>query len=150
MRGSGSGRLRALTPREASIFACLADAAASPEPFLPPVAATDAVPFFDRWVAMSPRRNRLGLRALLYAVEVGPLLQGFHGRLRGLPLSERATYVAGMEQSRHPVVRRAGKLMKGLALFSYYGDAGVLLALGYDSEANVRRGRALRAREGRP
>jgi hypothetical protein len=43
-----------LAPREASIFACLVDAVAAPEPLLPPVAQTDCAFAFDRWMAASP------------------------------------------------------------------------------------------------
>ena len=39
-----SARFAVIRPREASILAALADAAAAPEPPLPPVAATDAAP----------------------------------------------------------------------------------------------------------
>jgi hypothetical protein len=42
------------------------------------------------------------------------------------------------------------KLAKGMAVLSYYGDDGVMLRLGYDAEARVRRGRELRASEARP
>ena len=40
-------RLESLTPREASIFACVCDTVVAPEPVLPPVRDTDAVAFFD-------------------------------------------------------------------------------------------------------
>src|SRR5687768_16935470 len=69
--------LAALSPREASIFACLADTVVAPEPVLPPVRETDAVEFFDRWMARSPRPNRVALRALLYTLEVAPRFLGF-------------------------------------------------------------------------
>ena len=36
-----------------------------------------------------------------------------------------------------------------IACLRYSGDAGVMLRLGYDAEANLRRGRALREAEGR-
>ena len=64
-------QLAVLSPREASIFACLADTVVAPEPVLPPVRETDAVAFFDRWMARAPRLNRVALRALLYALETG-------------------------------------------------------------------------------
>ena len=52
IRGSlpGMAQLAVLSPREASIFACLADTVVAPEPVLPPVRETDAVEFFDRWM----------------------------------------------------------------------------------------------------
>ena len=60
-------KLATLSPREASIFACVCDTVVAPEPLLPPVRETDAVQFLDRWLAAAPRLNRIGLRALLYA-----------------------------------------------------------------------------------
>ena len=42
------------------------------------------------------------------------------------------------------------KLVKGAAYLSYYGDDGVMRRIGYDADANVRRGRQLRRLEGRP
>ena len=43
--------LSVLTPREASIFACVCDTVVAPAPVLPPVRDTDAVGFLDRWLA---------------------------------------------------------------------------------------------------
>jgi hypothetical protein len=42
------------------------------------------------------------------------------------------------------------KLIKGAAQLSYWGDDALMRSVGYDADANVRRGRELRAREGRP
>jgi len=78
-------RLRVLSPREASIFACVADTVVAPQPSLPPVSATTAVAAFDSWLWHSPRLNRAGLRALLLAAEQAPRLLGFGARLRALP-----------------------------------------------------------------
>ncbi|MEA2386421.1 MAG: hypothetical protein QOJ22_595 [Thermoleophilaceae bacterium] len=142
--------LAALSPREASIFACLADAVVAPEPALPPVSQTDAVAFFDRWMARSPRTNRMALRALLYALEAGPRLLGFGARMRRLSPERRAEYLGAIEQSRIPQLRQLAKLLQGFGQLAYYGDDRVMLRLGYDAEANVARGRALRARDGRP
>ena len=47
-----------LSPREAAIFACLADTVLAPSPPLPPVAATDAVAAFDAWLATGSALNR--------------------------------------------------------------------------------------------
>jgi hypothetical protein len=75
--------LRALTPREASIFACVCDTVVAPEPVLPPVRDTDAVAAFDRMLTGGPRLHRIGLRGLLYVAELSPwLLRG--ARLRRL------------------------------------------------------------------
>jgi len=142
--------LRALNPREASIFACVCDTVVAPEPVLPPVRETDAVAFFDRWLVRSPRRNRAGLRALLYAVELAPRALGMHGRLRTLAEPDRARALASLERARQPGVRELVRLLESVALLSYYGDDEVMLRLGYDAEANLRRARDLRAREGRP
>ena len=142
--------LAALSPREASIFACLADTVVAPEPVLPPVRETDAVEFFDRWMARSPRANRIGLRALLYALEVSPRLLGFRGRMRALSPAERADYLRAVERNRLPQLRQLAKLMQGFGQLAYYGDDRVMLRIGYDAEANLRRGLELRARDGRP
>lgn len=144
------GPLAVLSPREASIFACLADTVVAPEPLLPPVRETDAVAFFDRWMARSPRLNRSGLRALLYALELAPRLLGFGARMRRLPAPERARFLRAIEQNRVPQLRQLAELMQVLGQLSYYGDDRVMLRLGYDAEANLARGRALRARDGRP
>ena len=132
------------------MFACLADVFVSPEPVLPGVAHTDAVAAFDRWLAQAPGLNRLGLRLLLHVLEVGPLARGHTGRLRRLDRPERVRYLCSVEASRHSAVRQVTKLMRGLAMFCYYGDDAVMLGLGYDAEANRLRGVALRRREGRP
>jgi hypothetical protein len=142
--------LLVLSPREASIFACVCDTVVAPEPALPAVSETDAVAFFDRWLLLSPRLNRAGLRALLYAAELAPRLLGFRGRLRALAETDRARALAALEHAGEPRLRELVRLVKGIACLSYYGDDAVMLRLGYDADANVRRGRELRAREGRP
>ena len=142
--------LAVLSPREASIFACLADTVVAPEPVLPPVRETDAVEFFDRWMARSPRANRAGLRALLYALEVAPRLLGFGARMRRLDRARREEFLHAIEQHRVPQLRQLGKLMQGFGQFAYYGDDRVMLRIGYDAGANLARGRELRARDGRP
>jgi hypothetical protein len=142
--------LLVLSPREASIFACVCDTVVAPEPLLPPVRTTDAVTFFDRWLVLSPRRNRAGLRALLYAAELAPRLLGFRARLRALAEADRALVLEALERVGEPRVRELVRLFKGVACLSYYGDDAVMLQLGYDADANVRRARELRARERRP
>src|SRR5688500_3720511 len=142
--------LAVLSPREASIFACLADTVVAPEPVLPPVRETDAVAFFDRWLARAPERNRIGLRALPYSLAPGPLLLGFGARMRRLTPARRAEYLRAIEQNRLPQLRQLGKLLQGFGQLAYYGDDQVMLRIGYDAEANVARGRALRERDGRP
>jgi hypothetical protein len=141
--------LSTISGREASIFACFTDAVVAPEPLLPPVRQTDAVAFFDRWLARVPRLNRNGMRALLIVAELAPLIT--HGRrLRRLDRSQRGDWVRRVEHSGNGHVRMLMKLMEGAAQLSYYGDDAVLGQLGYDADANLARGRRLRAAEGRP
>ena len=142
--------MKALTGREASIFACFTDAVVAPEPVLPPVRETDAVSSFDDWMSRSPRFNRLGMRALLYVLELSPLLTGSRARLRRLDRAGRARWVAAIEHAGRSDLRLLFKLMKSAAQLSYWGDDQLMLEVGYDADANVSRGRELRAREGRP
>lgn len=143
-------RLTVLTRREASIFACLVDTVAAPEPVLPGVRYTDCAYFFDRWMAAAPAANAAGMRTLLYAVELAPLALGYGARLRRLPVDERVRFLYRAERSRNPQVRQLVKLLKGAAFLAYYGDDDVMRRIGYDAAANLARGRALRARDGRP
>lgn len=143
-------QLAVLSPREASIFACLADTVVAPEPVLPPVRETDAVAFFDRWMERAPRVNRIGLRALLYSLELGPHALGFGERMRRLTPERRAEYLRALEQNRVPQLRQLAKLLQGFGQLAYYGDDHVMLRIGYDAEANIARARAARTRDGRP
>jgi hypothetical protein len=122
----------------------------APAPPLPPVSSTDAVAFFDRWLELSPRLNRAAIRALLYAAELCPRALGFGGRLRALPEAERALVLGSLERAGNPGLRELVRLVKGIASLSYYGDDAVMRRVGYDADSNLRRGRELRAREGRP
>jgi hypothetical protein len=142
--------VRALTLREASIFACVTDTVVAPEPALPPVRETDAVAFFDDWMARSPALNRIGLRALLYVMELSPLATGAGARLRRLDRAARSRWLGAIENSPSARLRMVAKLVKGFAQLAYYGDDRVLGICGYDADANLRRGRELRLREGRP
>jgi hypothetical protein len=138
-----------LSPREASIFACVCDTVVAPEPLLPPVRETDAVESFDRLLAASPRLNRALLRVLLYAAELAPTAVRMK-RLRRLATDERGRALARLEAARSPHAVELLKLMKGLACLSYYGDDAVMRRLGFDPGERIRRGRELRTREGRP
>lgn len=143
--------MKALSGREASIFACFTDAVVAPEPVLPPVRQTDAVEFFDDWMARSPRLNRLGMRALLYVLEWSPLLAGpRRTRLRRLDRADRTRWLNAVEKAPRAELRLVYKLLKGAAQLSYWGDDALMKGVGYDADANVHRGRELRAREGRP
>lgn len=150
MATAGTARLRAISGREASIFACLVDAYCEPGERLPPVAETSAAHFLDDWLARAPTVNRLGFRGLLYLAEAGPLLLGFGSRLRRLDAGSRREYLRGMERSRLPGFRDAAKLIKVATSLGYYGDREVLQRIGYDREALLERSRELRRREGRP
>ena len=142
--------LRVLSGREASIFACLTDTVVAPEPALPPVRETDAVRFFDEWLALLPAPNRAGMRALLWAAELAPLAAGFGGRLRRLERSRRTEWLRGVEHAPLTQLSLLAKLMVSAAQLSYYGSDAVLGIVGYDARANLERGRRLRAAEGRP
>jgi hypothetical protein len=142
--------VKVLSAREASIFACFTDTVVAPEPLLPAVRETDAVEFFDDWMARSPRLNRLGMRAFLYVLELSPWLTGSRARLRQLDRAGRAGWVGAMEHARRRQLKLIYKLLKSAAQFSYWGNTQLMLAVGYDADANALRGRELRAREGRP
>jgi hypothetical protein len=143
-------KLAALSPREASIFACVCDTVVAPEPALPPVRDTDAVAFLDNWLARAPQLNRIALRGVLYAAEVAPRALGLGGRLRRLDAGDRGRALEAVEGARSPRARQLVKLVKGIAFLSYYADDRVMLRLGYDADAIVRSARELRAREARP
>ena len=128
-----------LSGREASIFACLCDTVVAPEAPLPPVEHTDAVAAFDRYLAGSPRMNRVGLRALVLLAELAPRVLGQRARLRRLGQEERARALRAAEGSRaRPLV----DALEFVIRLSYFGDDGVMRLLGYDAEANLRRARA--------
>lgn len=139
-----------LAPREASIFACLVDTVAAPEPLLPPVAQTDCALAFDRWMAASPSLNSRGMRALLLGLELMPLAMGYGHRFRRLPAEERARFVKALERSPNRHLRQLTKLLEGAAFLSYYGDDAVMRRVGYDAQAVLDRARSIRRREGRP
>lgn len=143
-------RLGALTPREASIFACLCDTVVAPEPLLPAVRETHAVEFFDNWLARSPLLNRIALRGLLYLVELWPRAARQGARLRRLSSAGRVEALSTAEGARSPQARQLVKLIKGIAFLAYYSDDQVMRRLGYDADANVRRARELRVAEARP
>ena len=143
--------LSALTPREASIFACVCDTVVAPEPELPAVSHTSAVAFLDGWLAASPRLNRFGasrpaVRRRAGAARPRPARSpaaarcraGGHGRSRSPRQPAPATRVSWYGSSRTSPVSPTTATM------------GVMRRLGYDADANVRRARELRRREGRP
>jgi hypothetical protein len=141
--------MKALNRREAEIFAALAETYCGPEPAFPPVSSTDSVAFIDRLAAESPRLNRFGFRAILRLVELAPLARGYRARFTALEPARRTEFVRRMDRSRWLFLRIGSRLLKTLTLMSYYGDARVLYAVGYDPDANIARARALRKEQGR-
>jgi hypothetical protein len=137
-------KLDAVSPREASMFACLVDAAVAPDGAMAPVAGTDAVAFFDGYVRDAPALNGAAMRALLYVIELGPLALGYGRRLRRLPRERRAGYLDRLQ--RGPLAL-AAEPMLAIAKLGYYGDDAVMRGLGYDADAVVARGRELRREE---
>jgi hypothetical protein len=136
----------ALSRREANVFACLVDMVIAPPPGLPPLRTVDATGYLDRYLAASPAPNRAALRGALYALELGPLALGFPARLRRLAPERRAAYLAALERGR---AAPAVQALEAVAKMAYYGDDAVMVALGFDPDAVVARGRELRAREER-
>lgn len=141
---------KVISPREASIFACIAETVLTPQPKLPPVIETNAIEFFDSYLAYSPKSNRAAYRVMVLASELAPRLTGYGARLRMLDSESRGRFFENWSSSSVPQLRAVFKLVKTLSAMSYYGDKKVLKICGYDSEANVARGRALRKKENRP
>lgn len=136
--------LKALSRREAVIFESLTDTYCAPGGSFPPVSQTDAVAFIDRLTANSPRRNRIGFHLLLAFADLFPLVRGYRSRLCKLDRARRGEFLRGLDKSRWSVLALPGKLLKTLAIMSYYGADGALRAVGYDPDAIVARGRELR------
>ncbi len=141
-----TARAMTVNAREANVFACLVDTIVAPGGPLPALARTDAMEFLDGYLAASPRLNRIGVRALLLALELGPRLLGYGARLRGLPAERRLAFLDAVGRS------SAGPALQGIevmAKMAYYGDDGVMRSLGYDPDAVVARARQVRVAEGR-
>lgn len=137
----------ALSHREARMVERLIDAVVAPAGDLPPVRRTDAVAAFGAQLAAGPALNRLGLLAALHVAELAPLALGHRAPLRRLAPGERRAVLARLE-----VAGSAGLVLRGLsalAKLAYYGDDGVARRLGYEPDAVVARGRALRRAEAR-
>ena len=107
--------------REARAAAALVDAVAAPEPPLPPVHDTDAVASFATWLAHAPRPNRMLLRAALLALAAARF-----------PSRSRAGRLALLRRLGHSPLAEG---LRATAAVSYYGDAGVLRALGHGPRA---------------
>jgi hypothetical protein len=119
-----------LSRREASIFACLADTLLAPAPPLPPIAETDAVAAFDGWLARAPRINRMGLRAVLLALELAPRLTRARSPWHRLPPPDRLAVLERLTR-RGAAGRALVEALRASAAVSYYGDARVSALLGY-------------------
>jgi hypothetical protein len=135
-----------LSRRESDVVRCLLDVAVPATGDLPAARRTDAAAAFERMLARLPALNRAGLRVLLWALELSPLLGGWSRRLTRLTPGQRAAHVARFERGRG---RRAAEGLMALLKLAYYGDLAVMATLGYDPDAVVARGRALRASERR-
>jgi hypothetical protein len=136
-----------MTRAERRIFTALVEHAAAPAWPLPPIAETDAIEAFGRYLVASPAVNRLGLRASLALLELAPIALGpVRRRLTRLSPEERNAVLDRLASGR---AQGASMALRGLAHISYYGDSGVLATLGYDPTAVVQRGKAVRAAEGR-
>jgi hypothetical protein len=111
-----------LSPREARVFACLADTLLAPAPPLPPIGQTDAVAAFDAWLATAPRANRLGARAVLLALAAARW-----------PRRPAAARLMAIERVARLGVAGRGvvEALRAAAAVSYYGDPGVSGLLGY-------------------
>lgn len=118
-----------LTRHEARAFACLADTLLAPRPPLPPVAATDAVAAFDRWLTLAPPLNRVGARALL--LTLAAMRWPRQPPARRLAMIDRTA-------KRGPAGRGVVEALRAAAAVSYYGDAQVSALLGYDPDPNPR------------
>ena len=123
--------------REARAVEALVDAVAAPRPPLPPVADTDAVASFATWIALAPQPNR----ALLHAALGTLALVRFARR-------DRAGRLSLLARLGHSPL---GEGLRATAAVSYYGDAGVLRALGHaapgtrEGGAGAARGRSASA-----
>ena len=130
-RAGGAARVRRdQRPREASIFACLADTVVAPEPLLPPVRDTDAAAFLDRWLEAAPRLNRIGLRALLHARSSAPRALGARAQAAPAPGGRARARARGARAPRQPTRAGAAAAREADRLPGYYGDDAVMLRAG--------------------
>jgi hypothetical protein len=135
-----------LTRLEQRVFATIVDYAVAPAEPLPACGATDAIAAFERYVNASPTVNRAGLRGALVALELVPLVLGRRKSLTRLAVGDRD---AVLNRLLHGRISGLIEALRAMAHLCYYGDLQALHTLGYDPEAVVARGRALRSAEGR-
>jgi hypothetical protein len=128
----------------------LTDAYCAPGRALPSAGDSDAATFAGELVSASPAVNRIGFRVILRMVDLAPILGGHGKRFTRLAHAQRDQFLRGLDGSRWFLLRTAARLLKTITMMSYYGDRDVLRGMGYDPDANLARGRALRSKEGRP
>ncbi len=129
--------MSALIRGETALVATMIEAAVLPAPPLPPVERTDAVAAFGAWLAAAPGPNRALLRGLLRTLGL---------KLRRMPAADRASFLQTPTGRTAPGVQ----MLMRIAAHCYYGDEGVMRALGYDAREVAARGLAVRRAEGRP
>lgn len=135
-----------LSPREADVFACFADAVVAPTGSMLSISRSGAVERFDAWLVAASPLERTGLRGALWAIEIAPLLSGSGGRLRRLGVERRRAFIDGMRFAPLAVLIR---LFCSAARLCYYSNDEIMRELGYDPETVLARGRKLRKREQR-
>lgn len=139
--------LKTISGREASIFAALCEVFVDPAAPLPDVRDTDAAFALDANLAVAPPLNRIGLRVVIHMLELTPLALGYGARMRRL---DRATRTAAIERlAANAVLRPLIEGVRTVSHLCYYGDVGVMRALGYDPQVVVDRAAKLRVREAR-
>ncbi len=105
----------------------------SPGSGIPAAADLDLGPFYREVAARFPPLARLGLRAAVIALTLGPLV--FLGRLTTfarLAPDERERMLARVATSRHYLVRQLAQLVKTVACLGYLRVPSVRSALGLD------------------
>jgi hypothetical protein len=136
-----------LTAREARTVEALAEAVVRPDGLLPPVSGTDTVAAVEAQLAAGPPVNRAAIRALLALLEAAPLALGpRRRRLSALAPGEREDVLKRLARSPG---RPALDALQAMLKLCYFGDPGVMRGLGFDADALVARGRALRVAEDR-
>ena len=75
-------------------------------------------------------------------------LAAFDAWLRAAPRLNRLVLRGALHARGRPAA--LGDVLRRVAAYCYFGDAGVMRRLGYDASAVVHRAAAIRAAEGRP
>ncbi len=135
-----------LTAPEAAAAVALLDAWAAPEVGLASDEAASAafVRRLERLLRASPAPSRLGVRALLLALEFVPDVRSPR-RFSTLPGPQRSRRANAWRRRLAAPMRALGALL----LLAYYDDGAVAGSVGYDRGRAVGRARAVRAGGGR-